>query len=439
MVPSLLKSRKVNVCGVSMDEQILKTLQECSRDEKSFETLKELVKQLINEKNKAEKQLSLLEAAIRNDYDSIVITELNLEKPGPRIVYVNDGFCEMTGYSREEVLGKTPRILQGPKTDRETLDRLKKQLREGHSFFGQTINYRKDGSEFVNQWDIHPLTNQDGEITHWVSYQHDISERKRSEQMFVDNKVDFDQLDEESKRTLVDLDEQGNIVEANKAFRELVGYDVEELKEIKFWDLIPEQNRDRLRRLFEGSFDEDDFDNKSYRLELQHKSGVEVQVEFKTKLLKLKSQTLIRAEVKNISMRERVLSALQQRNNLFSNVFDQTKDYRYKAEFDESGDPYISKFSDAFAEITGLDCESYTGKGKCEEIIHPDDLDKFKQHLKNVKAGKSETVAYRIKDVDGNYFRVVDYAKPEWGSDTNEVSCIKATVDLETSTMEGSS
>ena len=416
-----------------MDEQIIKTLQECSRDEESFETLKNLYKQLVQEKNTAEQQINLLESAIRNDYDSILITELNLEKPGPRIVYVNQGFCDMSGYSKEEVIGKTPRILQGPKTDRETLDRLKKQLREGRSFFGQTINYRKDGSEFVNQWDIHPLTNENGEITHWVSYQHDITERKRSEQIFVDNKVDFDQMDEESKRTLVDLDVQGNIVEANKAFRELAGYDKDELKQIKFWELIPPEYQDKLKQYFESSFKEEEFDNKSYRLVLQHKSGAQVQIEFSTQLLKLKEQTLIRADIKNISMQERVLSALKQRNNLFSDIFNQSRDFRYKVELDESNEPYVVQLSDSFNDVTGLDCDQFKGKSNYQELIHPEDLPAFKEHLKKVLEGKSETVSYRIKDCDGNYFKVVDYAKPEWDTANNKVSCVKGTVDLETS------
>jgi PAS domain S-box-containing protein len=90
--------------------------------------------------------------------------------------------------------------LQGPKTDRAVLDILKKRLQEGQSFFGHTVNYRKDGSEFVNQWDIHPLTNEEGEITHWVSYQHDITERKRSEKKVVDAEIEFDRLTEESKK-----------------------------------------------------------------------------------------------------------------------------------------------------------------------------------------------------------------------------------------------
>jgi len=211
-----------------MQSNIKEHLQELSKDEQAYNKLKELFLEIEEEKEKYERDLNLLEAAIRNDYDSILITELDLEKPGPKIVYVNDGFCKMTGYSREEAIGKTPRILQGPKTDRAILDKLKRKLKEGQAFFGQAINYKKDGTEFVNQWDIHPLTDSNGNITHWVSYQHDITERKRAEKILVDTNVDFDDLEEESKRTVLDVDEQGNIVMANKSFRDLVNYDKDE-------------------------------------------------------------------------------------------------------------------------------------------------------------------------------------------------------------------
>ena len=205
------------------------------KNEESYKKLFEFVDQLEKEKESVDHQLMLLERAISSDYDSIVITSLHLEKPGPEIVYVNDGFTKMTGYSREEAIGATPRILQGEKTDRAVLDKLKQRLKDGQAFFGHTVNYRKDGTEFINQWDIHPLTDNKGEITHWVSYQHDITERKRSEKKVVDSQVEFDRLKEESKKTLVDIDIQGNIITSNKAFRDLTGFDEDELKMKKVW------------------------------------------------------------------------------------------------------------------------------------------------------------------------------------------------------------
>ena len=71
----------------------------------------------------------------------IVVTDKDLEAPGPRILYVNKKWEEITGYSKEEVLGKSPRILQGPNSCRETLGKLKDCLKNGQKFEGTTINY----------------------------------------------------------------------------------------------------------------------------------------------------------------------------------------------------------------------------------------------------------------------------------------------------------
>lgn len=268
---------------------------------------------LEEERNTYKLRLNLLDRAIATDYDSILITELGLENPGPKIVYANSGFSQLTGYTLEEVLGKTPRILQGPKTDRFTLDRLKKNLIEGQSFFGQTVNYRKDGSEFVNQWDIHPLQNAQGEITHWVSYQHDVSERKTAElNISFDPGTEFDKLDELGKSILIDFDQQGNVVYANKAFREMTGYHVDTLKTRKLWELID----------FED-FDEINFESGEI-FEFDTKKGVDAKVISNSKQplsisldaewMELDGQSILRVVLKNLSLKNRVLDAISKIN-----------------------------------------------------------------------------------------------------------------------------
>ncbi len=121
----------------------------------------------------------LLASATEHLDESVLITDAVLELPGPRIVYVNRAFTRMTGYAPEEVLGKTPRILQGPKTDRAVLDRLRAQLARGVRFEGQTINYRKDGAPFVIRWYIEALRDTDGVIRHFMAVQRDVTEQIR--------------------------------------------------------------------------------------------------------------------------------------------------------------------------------------------------------------------------------------------------------------------
>ena len=116
--------------------------------------------------NQAEEQLRLLKSAIEQSNESVVIMTAQLDPPGPLIVYANPAFTKMTGYAPEEVIGKTPHILQGPKTDPSVLSQLCKDCLAGKVFHGETINYRKDRSEFHLEWTAGPVRDERGEVTH---------------------------------------------------------------------------------------------------------------------------------------------------------------------------------------------------------------------------------------------------------------------------------
>lgn len=134
----------------------------------------------ITERQQAEESLRLLGSAIQQSRESMVITEAELDSPGPRIIFVNDAYTRMTGYSAAEAVGRTPRICQGPDTDRAVLRRLRRELESGGSFAGETINYRKDGTPFNLEWQIAPIRNAAGKTTHFVAIQRDVTERKRA-------------------------------------------------------------------------------------------------------------------------------------------------------------------------------------------------------------------------------------------------------------------
>jgi PAS domain S-box-containing protein len=113
--------------------------------------------------------------------ESIIVTGANLESPGPIILYVNPAFERMTGWTAEQIVGKSPRLLQGEKTDHSVFEGMRKALRRGDRWEGQAINYRRDGTEFVMEWSITPLKDATGRTTHFVAVQRDVSARVEAE------------------------------------------------------------------------------------------------------------------------------------------------------------------------------------------------------------------------------------------------------------------
>jgi PAS domain S-box-containing protein len=136
----------------------------------------------ITEPRSLQKRVRLLATAVEEAESAVVITGPNLSDSGPEIQYVNDAMTKLTGYDEEELLGRTLRLLQGPKTDLSLLDRLKNRLCEGKPFVGETVNYRKDGSPYHLRWRVTPIRNEDGAITHFVSVQEDVTDEKKREE-----------------------------------------------------------------------------------------------------------------------------------------------------------------------------------------------------------------------------------------------------------------
>lgn len=128
----------------------------------------------------------VLAAAIQEIKNPVIITSANLVRPGPEILYVNAAFTEVTGYTLEEIRGQTPRILQGERTDPLMLEVLRRRLREDHYFRGETINYRKDGSEYVIEWEITAVHDDAGEVAYWVAVQRDVTEHHLLEREVLD-------------------------------------------------------------------------------------------------------------------------------------------------------------------------------------------------------------------------------------------------------------
>ena len=136
----------------------------------------------VSHSRQSQEQLLLLQTSIAQLNDMVMITEAGpLDAVGPRIVFVNDAFERRTGYTRSEVLGRSPRLLQGKRTQRSELDRVRKALELQQPVRVELINYTKHGEPYWVELEIVPVDYFHRGLTHWVAVARDISERKAAE------------------------------------------------------------------------------------------------------------------------------------------------------------------------------------------------------------------------------------------------------------------
>lgn len=162
----------------------------------------------------------LFQAALDQSYSSVVITDANDNFEGPRIVYANPAFQKMTGYTSEELIGKSPKILQGPLTDQRVIEKMRSCIRTGIHFEDSTINYDKNGDPYNVEWSISPIKDSVGIIRYYISVQKDIT-------AFIKAQAERDLLAKalnDSPDCVIITDSENKIVFVNTSFEILTGY-----------------------------------------------------------------------------------------------------------------------------------------------------------------------------------------------------------------------
>ncbi len=161
------------------------------------------------------RQLELYGRAMDGAEIGIIIAEADGDYP---TVYANDGFLEMTGYDREEVLGRNCRFLQGPDTDETTRTELREALGAREQVSVEILNYRKSGEPFWNDLEIVPVP-EDGSISHFIGFQRDITERKARERILQRHQ----RIVQSVSDPILVLDPAGTIEYANDAAAQVFG------------------------------------------------------------------------------------------------------------------------------------------------------------------------------------------------------------------------
>ncbi|MCS3804108.1 PAS domain S-box-containing protein [Chromobacterium alkanivorans] len=233
----------------------------------------------ITLRRQAAERIRQLSMAVEQSPESVVITDLDT-----RIEYVNEAFVRNTGYSREEVMGQTPNLLKSGLTPAETYAELWDALQAGKAWKGELFNRRKDGSDYVDFAHISPIRQPDGKISHYLSLQEDISEKKRLgleldqhrhhlEELVAVRTAEVSATSAKLQTTQFAMDSvgigihwvdaaSGRLIYVNRYAAQLLDYGVEEMLRLNVSDIVPDttpevyaRTVERLRRQSRAQFE----------------------------------------------------------------------------------------------------------------------------------------------------------------------------------------
>ncbi|HRE42049.1 MAG TPA: PAS domain S-box protein [Ignavibacteria bacterium] len=149
------------------------------RDENGNPTSLKGTVQDITLRKVEEQSMKLMNKVITNTSDAVMIMEADmLDEPGPKIIYVNKAFSKLTGYNDDEIIGKSPRILNGAETDKSVLANIRKAMENYEALNFDLLCYKKNGDTYWVSRALTPVADEKGRFTHWISVERDITEQK---------------------------------------------------------------------------------------------------------------------------------------------------------------------------------------------------------------------------------------------------------------------
>ncbi|HEY9640703.1 MAG TPA: PAS domain-containing protein, partial [Coleofasciculaceae cyanobacterium] len=196
----------------------------------------------ITDRKHSEERLRLLESVVVNTNDAVVISQ-STQPEDLKIVYVNQAFTRMTGYSLDEMIGKSPSVLHGDKTDPAELARVQTAIARCEAFNAELIEYRKDGSEFWLEFEMVPIADADGTYTHWISVQRDTSDRKQAEEALLKSKEAAEEASRAKSQFLANMSH-----ELRTPLNAIIGYSEmlqEDAEDLGYEDMTPDLEKIR--------------------------------------------------------------------------------------------------------------------------------------------------------------------------------------------------
>ncbi|WP_442994303.1 PAS domain S-box protein [Scytonema sp. PRP1] len=383
-----------------------------------------------SELTQTEAQGRLLEAAVVNGNDAVVIIEAQgLDDPlGWRIVYVNEAFTRMSGWSTCEIIGKTLPTLYDEKTFRTEIDRICTALRDGSSIRTEFINYDKNGCcTYWVEVNIAPIAYCEGKVTHFVCTQRDITERKLAEEALRASEELFRQTAENIGQVLFVRDlKQDKVIYVNPAYEEIWGRSRDRLYENPkdFIEAIHPQDRDRVIAGIR-TFDHGHVYSQEYRI--VRPDGEERWVW--TRAVPVKNELgeyRIFGISEDITEQKRATEALRESEERFRKLADEAPVLIWMNDDNASG-TFVNQ---SCLEFTGRPLEELLGE-RWAEGIHPEDKQRcFEIYLSAFKKHQRFQYVCRYLHADGEYRWLINMGVPRFASDGSFIGYIGCCTDI---------
>ncbi len=337
----------------------------------------------ITDRRRNEDVLQQLSMAVEQSPVSVIITD-----PQGNISYVNRKFTECTGYGPEEAVGKNPRILKSGCNSPHLYRDLWSTITQGRAWHGELCNKKKNGDIYWEAATITPITNPKGAITHFLSVQEDITERRRAEKELRLTKSSL----ENASDAVFWIDPQAHIVYVNEAACRSLGRSREELLSLSIPDIDPLFPKETW-----GPFWKECRKRGSMTFETQHqaKEGRIFPVEVTANYVEFDGQEYSFAFVRNITERRRAEEALKASEKRYRLLFERNLAGVLRTTLEGR----VLECNQATARILGYDSPEEVLLLPATSLYHQlSDREVFLTKLKSEKSVTNHEMRFRRKD-----------------------------------------
>lgn len=261
----------------------------------------------ISEKKEVEKNLMLRSKALQSAKNGIIITDA-LRHDNP-VIYFNEAFQNLTGYSDTEILNHNCRFLQGKDKNQAPLKKLREAIKKGESCQATLRNYKKDGSMFWNDLYVFPIANNKGVVTNFIGIQNDVTLRKNSEE----ERNHLATILNESLNEIYVFDvDTLKFINVNYGAQKNIGYSLKELKSMTPLDIKPKDNKIEFRRTIDVLLNKN-VEKVEFETIHKRKDGTEYPVEVHLQLSKLGEKEVFVAIILDITDRKNYTTKLEKK------------------------------------------------------------------------------------------------------------------------------